>query len=204
MELFRNMAPTAPAAAGTAWNAATNYPLNSLASFGGMLYQSTRFPGNTGKQPNLNGDFWSPAMTIQPANTTSMGKTAALWNNTTTYNPGDIVTRAIGKGPASAYICIQTNVNSPPTLAAASLLNWQRVLQPGMLLEVINPGGVSEVVSVISVGAANTALANTFTAEFKNVYSPNSTIICRGNPGPQATYNPRKDNNVVLHLSLIQ
>jgi hypothetical protein len=76
-------------------------------------------------------------------------------------------------------------------------LYWQPLLQVGMLLE-ITDAAKSEMVAVTAVGVG------TFTANFTQSYSLGSTIVCRGNPGPQTTYNPHADPGVVLHMSVIK
>ncbi len=70
-------------------------------------------------------------------------------------------------------------------------------IQPGMLLEIGTPGN-SEVVAVTAVAG------NTFTANFTQSWAANTPVLCRGNPGPQLTYNPRYDPAVVPHFTIIQ
>ncbi|MBI2803904.1 MAG: hypothetical protein HYX68_02860 [Planctomycetes bacterium] len=70
-------------------------------------------------------------------------------------------------------------------------------VQPGMLLE-IDSGPNAEVVVV------RTVAGNSFTADFMFPHPLGASIVCRGNPGPQLNYNPRRDSNVVLHLGVIQ
>jgi hypothetical protein len=70
-------------------------------------------------------------------------------------------------------------------------------VQPGMFLEVGAPGN-SEVVVVTSVGAGGV------TADFTKSWPAGTPVVCRGNPGPNPTYNHRSDTSVVLHYTVIQ
>jgi hypothetical protein len=87
---------------------------------------------------------------------------------------------------------------TPPSGSAGSV---PLAVQPGMLLE-IDSGLNMEVVVVKSVNVVNGV--SFFTADFTLNHAAGATIVCRGNPGPQTSYNPRRDSNVVLHLSVIQ
>lgn len=141
-------------------------------------------------------------MTYNAATFNSMGVVAQTWAATKSYASGEMVTFSAGAGfPALAYVCVQAHTT--PQSPATSPLFWQPAVQPGMLVEVVT-GGATEVVTIKSVGAAASATANTFTADFMSSHAAGSTIILRGNPGPQPVYNPRKDTNVVLHTSVIQ
>jgi hypothetical protein len=72
--------------------------------------------------------------------------------------------------------------------------NW--TLQAGMLLEVGTPGN-SEVVAVRTAGA-------NLVADFTGTWAAGTQIICRGNPGPWLSYNPRNDPTVVPYFTVIQ
>jgi hypothetical protein len=128
---------------------------------------------------------------IAPNTVTSAGLTPAAWSNVQTYGVSDTVL-AGGK----VYISLQT-----PNLAKNPAINpafWLPVtVQPGMLLEV-DSGPNMEVVAVTAVAG------NTFTANFTKAHAAGVPIVCRGNPGPQVNYNPHRDNNVVLHMSVIK
>jgi hypothetical protein len=92
--------------------------------------------------------------------------------------------------------------NSMPVAAMGGQLpNGQTwAIQPGMVLEIndlANPAA-NEVVVVKGVGV------NNFSADFAFGHGAGVQVICRGNPGPQTNYNPRRDSAVVLHMSVIQ
>lgn len=100
-------------------------------------------------------------------------------------------TNAVAAGPNGVM-----NVGSTSGTLNSGLA-WN--VQVGMLLEMQSPQGIPlEVVTVKAV------TANTFTADFTANYPAGSFAILRGNPGPQLNYNPRRDTNVVLHMSVIQ
>ena len=71
------------------------------------------------------------------------------------------------------------------------------MLQPGMLLEVDSVRNAE----VVPVTAVNN---NIITASFTKSHILGVPVVCRGNPGPRNPYNPRQDNGVVLHLSVIK
>jgi hypothetical protein len=151
---------------------------------------------------------------MQLFNTTStkaVTGTTSPWNPAQLYAPGNVV---VFNG--TNYVCIQANTGNAPTNAAfwsnavapaAMFFNPVSgttsggvpvALQPGMLVE-IDAGTVNaEVVAVTSVAG------NSFTGNFTMPHAAGVKIVCRGNPGPQANYNPRHDTGVVLHLTVIQ
>jgi hypothetical protein len=128
-------------------------------------------------------------VSLNPSITTNRG-TAGPWSAIQEYVIGDSVTSA-----GVAYYCIQPNRAVLP--GAANTAYWLPVLQAGMLLEV-DTGANMEVVVVKQTNAG------TFEATFTMPHAAGVPIVCRGNPGPQTNYNPRRDQNVVLHLSVIQ
>jgi hypothetical protein len=125
------------------------------------------------------------------ANVTTITGATSAWIATQSYVSANAVTAG-----GVTYFCIQANTNKPP---AANAAFWQPLLQPGMLLE-IDAGANAEVVAVKTVPGGT----NTFTADFTKPHTAGVLISCRGNPGPQSNYNPHRDSNVVLHLSIIQ
>lgn len=78
-------------------------------------------------------------------------------------------------------------------------------IQPGMLLNIDFGGPSAEVVAVQSViPPVGNSTRGSFTANFAFSHAAGATVSCGGNPGPQPIYNPRADNQVVLHTSVIQ
>ncbi|MSU80393.1 MAG: hypothetical protein EXS16_20190, partial [Gemmataceae bacterium] len=131
-----------------------------------------------------------------------------IWNSMKGYAVKDA---AIYNG--LTYECVQANTGNLPL---TSTKFWSPVtmfitppvgnagkvtitLQPGMLLE-LGSGATGEVVRVEAVVAGNGFRA-AFTKDFSAGVTP---VICRGNPGPRQNYNPKQDNQVVLHLSVIE
>jgi len=151
------------------------------------LYDAAVTPGSVSGQPFHT---FNPASV--KTNTTPLG--AAPWNNTQAYALSNAVTSG-----GSAYICVQANTNKDP---ATNPMFWQPALQPGMIMEVETPGSANyEAVVVKSVLAAP---PGSFTADFLLPHGANAPVMIRGNPGPQATYNPNRDSNVVLHMNTIR
>ena len=135
-------------------------------------------------------------MNIKNSSVATVSGAATAWSAAQNYYIGNAVTYL-----NVDYICIQAhNPVGPPPILPTNTAYWLPMLQPGMLLE-ISPGTpTAEVVSVISV----TANKRGFVANFTQAHPAGTPIICRGNPGPQTNYNPRKDANVVLHMSVIK
>jgi hypothetical protein len=127
-------------------------------------------------------------MTFNVAGVSTIRGPLSVWNATQSYEVGDAVSNA-----GVAYYCIRANTN----IVTATTAYWQPVVQTGMLLEV-GTGANAEVVAVQGIAG------NTITANFLKAHVAGESIVCRGNPGPQANYNPRRDTGVILHMSVIQ
>ena len=94
----------------------------------------------------------------------------------------------------------------PALIGAVNSGAIKPTVQVGMLLEIAEPNNPanSEVVQVTALVGANGFQANFVNSHAASTPANPVNIILRGNPGPQANYNPHKDNNVVLHLSVIK
>ena len=129
------------------------------------------------------------------------------WNRAQSYQVGNVV---VFNGVN--YVCTQNNTSIPPSSGAPT---WAPVvmnvpllgttpsgqpitLQPGMLLEIDSGTASAEVVAVTA------AAGNSFMGNFRLNHNANARVVLRGNPGPLNVYNPRRDSEVVLHLSVIQ
>ncbi|HZZ77559.1 MAG TPA: hypothetical protein VFE62_03515, partial [Gemmataceae bacterium] len=98
---------------------------------------------------------------------------------------------ALGMAPQTFTV----TVNAPTGAANGVPIG----LVPGMLLEIDRGTANAEVVAVTGVPSANS-----FTAAFTRSHAAGFTILCRGNPGTRAVYNPHDDTTVVLHMSTIK
>ncbi|MBM3996955.1 MAG: hypothetical protein FJ303_22810 [Planctomycetes bacterium] len=144
---------------------------------------------------------------IDTASSNAVPGTTVAWTRGQTYQVGNIVTYNGGN-----YVCIQANTNNPPSNGPPA---WSPVvmnlpalgttpsgqpitLQPGMLLEIDSGTASAEVVAVTA------AAGNSFMGNFRLNHNANARVVLRGNPGPLNVYNPRRDSEVVLHLSVIQ
>lgn len=158
-----------------------------------------------------------------PLTVLSNGVPPAPWNSTKVYTSGNnaatppIPPDRVHFGGAT-YVCVQSNTGQVPTnnplFWQVVAMNYQPIgttanglplaIQPGMILEIgqiINGTFVAREAVVVPPNGVG---ANSFTAEFTLDHLPGSVIVCRGNPGPRTNYNPRRDSEVVLHLSVIK
>jgi len=101
---------------------------------------------------------------------------------------------AVAPAPPKTYVTatvqlgqINSSMASPPKLQANMTL-------------VYDPATSNEETVVLSPGT----VPGTFTAKFYKSHALGCTVICRGNPGPQPTYNPRNDPYVVRYFAVIE
>jgi hypothetical protein len=193
------------------WNPAIAYVVNTVVLYdtgGGNVGRFRCAKANTGIPPI--GALDSAAHWARDSVTVG-----AAWNIGVPYNIGSNVVYAgrhyrskqennKGNVPTDTAfwqaVTLRMNFTAIPTTYTANGVKIN--IQQGMMLEISG----NEVVSVLSV------TGNSFTADFTKNHNYNSSIICRGNPGPPAlrapqqatTYNPRHDSSVVLHMSVIQ
>jgi hypothetical protein len=192
MSLFNTNATTSIPGPTVDWNNTTAYAINSMVNFNDIAYRC--IAATTPGIPPTNATYWTPMY--------------LAWNATQTYRPNDTVTY---NGFSYAYIGALPSAGNPPTnlafwsppmsmtIAQPMAHGAPVALQTGMLLE-IGTGATAEVVRVEGVGG------NTFSAAFTKNHAIGSPVVCRGNPGPhpQGIYNPHRDSNVVLHMSVIK
>jgi hypothetical protein len=175
LELFKTTSTNA-VIVGLPWNSTTDYALNSNVTYRGFPYNCINI--NNKGFPPTDTRYWAPS-------SMSIG---AAWVANQAYSVGNIVVSG-----GVTYRCIQTHTSST-AITATNPNYWATfALQPGMLLEL-----GTDVVAIKAVAG------NSFTADFASSHSVNSQIVCRGNPGPRPAYNPRRDSNVVLYMSMIQ
>ena len=150
---------------------------------------------------------------FQTASTAATTGATTQWNSQFPY----VATNTVLHN-GLAYQCTAGNTGNPPATSPAF---WSAVtmtitagtvpitVQKGMLLE-IGTGTTGEVVRVENVLLPPLVPAGTvgIQAAFTKAHIPTLLVpvpvICRGNPGPRQNYNPKQDNQVVLHLSVIQ
>ena len=191
----------------SAWNPTTTYAINNLVVYQGSIYKSRR-NNNTDTPPATNPPAttakWTlESMTFNAVTGTPAGGPPPAFNPNQSYSVSNAVSYLGG-----VYFYTQP---APPPAATPLPTNaayWtQLTLQQGMLVEITDNSVSPPVSEVVPVTWVNPNMTS-FTAPFTQSYNPGSTIVCRGNPGPQTSYpnayNPHKDNSVVLHLSIIK
>jgi hypothetical protein len=204
MDLFKTTSTKSSLTIGqnvAVWDPAIDYPLHTNVFYLGKYFRCTK-ANNKGIAPNVP----PPPNNHWVEDCVAVG---ATWvpNPNPPYVVGSNVVYAgqhyrcnnninAGKAPTDpkAWDLVTLWMNFTPPAGAANGVPIR--IEPGMMLEI----GGNEVVSVVAVNPAG----NSFTANFTANRNVGASIVCRGNPGPRAAYNPRHDSSVVLHMSVIQ
>jgi hypothetical protein len=224
LELFRTSSASSPSI-GAPWNSLTKYLVGAPAEYAGLHYQALKV--NTGVVPPSDPTTWTQVkmfyhqqqgsangvpFTIEPGMLLDINSQMVSVQTVGADPPRTVAIADSPQGATIAGNTVTITTKANHGLIANEMVTITGVGDAGYNGTFPVTGVPSQTkftytlplgrVSGPSGGGTVTVSKLWFTGDFP--IGTSGLIICRGNPGPRQAYNPRRDSNVVLYMTMIQ